>query len=50
VGVRKRLGKNFSITTELTSGGLDQSGSLAGSSTQNSQKAVAALLEWRHRY
>jgi hypothetical protein len=50
VGVRKRLGKNFSITTEVTSGGLDQSGALAGSANQNSQKAVAALLEWRHRY
>jgi hypothetical protein len=50
VGVRKRLGKNFSITTEVTSGGLDQSGSLAGTNNQNSQKALAALLEWRHRY
>jgi hypothetical protein len=50
VGIRKRLGKNFSITTEVTSGGLDQSGALAGSTTQTGQKAVAALLEWRHRY
>jgi len=50
VGIRKRLGSNFSITTEVTSSQLDQSGGLAGSTAENSQKTVSALLEWRHRY
>jgi TamB, inner membrane protein subunit of TAM complex len=50
VGIRKRLGNNFSITTEVTSSQLDQSGGLAGSTAENSQKTVSALLEWRHRY
>jgi hypothetical protein len=50
VGIRKRLGNNFSITTEVTTGDLDRSGSLAGTTAETGQRNVSALLEWRHRY
>jgi hypothetical protein len=52
VGIRKRLGRNFSITTEVTNTGMDTSGSLLTNTTaaQTGAEAVAALLEWRHRY